>query len=659
MRRRFGRRERDALFVAAGGACSSCGAALPPGWHADHVRPWSRGGATDVANGQALCPRCNQQKGASMVFGMPEGVGLREWQRKAYGVYARHGRRDFLLVATPGAGKTRLALFAAMQSLAVTECQKLVVVVPTDALKRRWADEASRTFGVQLALEPSLAEDYDGFVATYQQVGQSPEVVRAVTARRPTFGVFDEIHHAGDTRNWGAGLRRAFEPAVRRLAITGTPFRSDSDAIPFVTYRDGTCVADFTYGYRDAVTDLVCREVYFPTYEGDLRWRARGGAAREATFGDALSEEDARRRLNTALDPNGAWLRQVIGEADAKLRQLRREVHPHAAGLVIAKDRMHAERVARLVAEVTGERPEVVTSDREDATEAIEAFRRVPPNDQLLREAGSEPKKWIVAVRMVSEGVDIPRLCVLVYATNIMTELYFRQAAGRIVRMQDGIDGQTGHMYIPADPTLVGYAEQIKEERLHALAEMQAAERAERARQASLGLDTGDATWSPLGAEARAGAVIWDGDSFTPEEIAEARRTLAECGFPLGGVSDIHAARLWRRMTERAQAVVVEVAARPAAGPRPLHERKREARRLLTRKVSRLVASVGREWFDHRFVGRLLIDATGCAVDEATEEQLGERLDIVDFWQGQSRGEWAGHTEQQWREEARNARQRA
>ena len=78
----------------------------------------------------------------------------------------------------------------------------------------------------------------------------------------------------------------------------------------------------------------------------------------------------------------------------------------------------------------------------------------------------------------------------------------------------------------------------------------------------------------------------------------------------------------------------------------------------LTRKVSRLVGSVGREWFDHRFVGRLLIDATGCTVDAATEEQLGQRLDLLDFWQRQAQGDWAGHTEVQWREEARLAAQR-
>ena len=61
--RRFRPRSRVALFLAARGRCASCGAALQPGWHGDHVTPFSAGGRTVPANGQALCPRCNREKG--------------------------------------------------------------------------------------------------------------------------------------------------------------------------------------------------------------------------------------------------------------------------------------------------------------------------------------------------------------------------------------------------------------------------------------------------------------------------------------------------------------------------------------------------------------------------------------------------------------------
>jgi 5-methylcytosine-specific restriction endonuclease McrA len=64
--RRFSRSDRAALFVAAGGVCQRCGRQLDNSFHADHVKPWSAGGTTDVLNGQALCAGCNLRKGAKL-----------------------------------------------------------------------------------------------------------------------------------------------------------------------------------------------------------------------------------------------------------------------------------------------------------------------------------------------------------------------------------------------------------------------------------------------------------------------------------------------------------------------------------------------------------------------------------------------------------------
>ena len=61
--RRFSATQRMALYLHADGRCENCGVELGDGWHADHIVPWSMGGATDVTNGQALCPDCNLKKG--------------------------------------------------------------------------------------------------------------------------------------------------------------------------------------------------------------------------------------------------------------------------------------------------------------------------------------------------------------------------------------------------------------------------------------------------------------------------------------------------------------------------------------------------------------------------------------------------------------------
>lgn len=657
-RRRFNGRERAALFVAAGGACVACGAALPRNWHADHIAPYSRGGATDITNGQALCPACNLAKGSRTMMqphAVPAGLELRKWQRQAFHTYVALNKRDFLLNATPGAGKTVFGLYVAMQSLITGECRKIQIVVPSDSLRTQWANEAHKIFGIQLAIGPmTLAGDFDGCVVTYAQVASQPLVFATLCAQQDTFVIFDEIHHAGDELRWGSQLRQAYGGAKRRLSITGTPFRSDSNSIPFVEYRDGESVADETYLYGDAIADGVCREIYFPSYEGDLRWWEREAGQLAATFADDLPEAQARRRLNTALDPAGDWMRTVLSDANAQLDLVRRDIYPHAAGLVIAKDRPHAERIGALLEEISGESVEVVTSERPDAAEAIEAFKRVPPNDQLLWDARSHPKKWIVAVRMVSEGVDIRRLYVAVYATNILTELHFRQACGRVARMQDDVDGQVAYFYIPADPELVAFAQQIKAERKHAIAEQARRERIERDRQ--LAMDAADAAWTPEAADAVPDDVIYDGAAYSQDELVQARANLSEAGIDQSKLSEFEAVRLWR-------VIAAKLGVQAASAPRerqekPLYQRNKEVRALLKRRASQLVAelmSQGKTWGDHRFVNTMALQVTGKKVEDCSMDELYQRVDLLDFWKQMAQDAWSGYDQIEWMREARHA----
>lgn len=316
-RRRFNGRERTALFLASDGRCSTCGTELEPGWHADHVWPWSRGGETDVTNGQALCPTCNLEKG-DMV------VELRAWQRSAINAYYAHGEgRDFLACATPGAGKTTFALELARQLLDGGSVRRIAVVVPTDSLRQQWADAAAR-FGLNLKPvgkkgtapgDESLDYEkpgYVGYVATYQQLarGAGADLARRA-ARVPTMAILDEIHHAGDSRAWGDGLTYAMEHAVTRLALTGTPWRQDkSSPIPFVRYDDnGTVLVDAGYEYGEAVADGVCRPIEFHAYDGEARWRDCG-QARSAQLGEELPDEDIPAVLDAVLDPRHDWVQR-------------------------------------------------------------------------------------------------------------------------------------------------------------------------------------------------------------------------------------------------------------------------------------------------------------------------------------------------------------
>lgn len=390
---------------------------------------------------------------------MARSIRLRRWQKAALEAFRQRPGDDFLAVATPGAGKTTFALTAVRQHLAEHPRRRLVVVAPTQHLKRQWADAAEALdLHLEHAWSPAdggLPADLHGIVTTYQQVATAARPLAALS--REAFVVLDEIHHAGDERAWGDGVRAAFSGAAVRLCLSGTPFRSDTRAIPFVAYdADGLAEPDLEYGYGDALSDgRVVRPVHFHRVDGRMEWVDGDGSYATATFEDRLDAIATAQRLRTALSAGGEWLPDVLTRANARLAEVRRG-HPGAGGMVIAIDTDHARAVAALMEARLGVRPPVVVSEDPQASERIAAFAR-----------GTDP--WIVAVRMISEGVDIPRLRVGVYATTTTTELFFRQAVGRLVRWTSGLGAQPSHMYVPDDPRLRAHAAAITEQRRHAL----------------------------------------------------------------------------------------------------------------------------------------------------------------------------------------------
>ncbi|MCI0386560.1 DEAD/DEAH box helicase [Streptomyces sp. CNQ085] len=385
---------------------------------------------------------------------------LRAWQQAAMDSYIEKQPRDFLAVATPGAGKTTFALTLASWLLHHHVVQQVTVVAPTEHLKKQWAEAAARV-GVKLDPEYSagpLGREYHGVAVTYAGVGVRPMLHRNRCEQRKTLVILDEIHHAGDTRSWGEACFEAFEPATRRLALTGTPFRSDTNPIPFVAYaEDGEgirrSVADYTYGYGKALDDGVVRPVIFLSYSGNMRWRSKAGDELEARLGEPMTKDAISQAWRTALDPRGDWMPSVLRAADTRLSEVRKAI-PDAGGLVIAADQDSARAYAGLIREITGSAATVVLSDDAGASGRIDEFSR-------------SDDRWMVAVRMVSEGVDVPRLAVGVYATTISTPLFFAQAVGRFVRSRRR--GETASVFLPTIPMLLGFAHEMEVERDHVL----------------------------------------------------------------------------------------------------------------------------------------------------------------------------------------------
>ncbi len=388
----------------------------------------------------------------------PPSTDLRAWQQRALAQLADWEGGPFLVSAAPGAGKTRPAIELTRRLLAERAITRVAVLCPTTPLTRQWAAAAS-TLGVQLAPDadgPRPPRDFHGVAVTYARVASDPRGW-AAGVTPGTLVVADEAHHLGEDLAWGAGFQQAFAAAPRRLLLSGTPFRSDATPIPGVRYdSEGLAEPDVSYTYAEAVADGICRPVAFVTFDGTLSWRS-GEDVIESSFETVLSTREASRRYRTAIStelPDG--LPRILREADNRLQALRAGEHRDAGGLVVAADATHARRIAKLLHEATGRAPLVVLHTESRAAEKLAAFT-----------ASRDP--WIVAVNMVSEGVDIPRLRVGVYATAAKTPLIFRQIVGRFVRTIRGRAPEASWLYLPADPLLRRHASEVETELRHVL----------------------------------------------------------------------------------------------------------------------------------------------------------------------------------------------
>ena len=562
-------------------------------------------------------------------YAAPDTQALRGWQRRALVRYLGANPRDFLTVATPGAGKTAFALRVAGELLADGAVEQITVVVPTEHLKTQWALAAAR---MGIALDPKFtnssaqtSSEYHGVVVTYAQVASHPTRHRVRTENYRTLVVFDEIHHGGDAKSWGEAIREAYTDASRRLALTGTPFRSDDSPIPFVAYEpDGEGLmrsqADHTYGYAEALADGVVRPVVFLAYSGEARWRDSAGEEHAARLGEPLTTEHTARAWRTALNPAGEWMPAVLQAANKRLTQLREGGMPDAGAMVIASDQTAARAYAAVLTKLTGQTPTVVLSDD-------------PGSSARIAEYSTGTSPWLVAVRMVSEGVDVPRLAVGVYATSASTPLFFAQAIGRFVRTRR--PGETASIFLPSVPNLLLLASEMEAQRNHVLGKphresQEDNEYVERRKSEPGELDNG---FESLGADAELDQVIFDGSSFGTATPAGSEEEADYLGIP--GLLDAEQMRdLLRRrqeeqLTRRSRAVgdIESSTASPLNSRPSTHGQLRELRRELNALVSIAHHRTGKPhgWI-HNELRRI---CGGPPIAAATTDQLKARIDAV------------------------------
>ncbi|TDP92568.1 superfamily II DNA or RNA helicase [Leucobacter luti] len=563
---------------------------------------------------------------------------LRAWQEEAIKRYLDASPRDFLASATPGAGKTTFALRLASILRANHTVRQIIVVAPTEHLKTQWADAAMRA-GIRL--NPNYANSdgfgygshFHGVAVTYAQVAMKPVQHRLLTEYTDTLVILDEVHHGGDALSWGDAIREAYGSATRRLSLTGTPFRSDDAQIPFVEYApqpDGTTVSltDYDYGYGRALADGIVRPVIFMVYAGKMRWQTSAGEEMEASLGEGNTKDITSQAWRTALDPAGDWIGKVLKAADRRLTEVRETV-PDAGGLVIATDHASAKSYARQLREITGGQVALILSDDTGASERIDEFSK-------------GDSRWMVAVRMVSEGVDVPRLAVGVYATSSSTPLFFAQAIGRFVRSRRR--GEVASVFIPNVPALMQLASELEKERGHVLegpasaeemwdAEAALMSEAEREDKASSELLEGEGfVYQALASDAHFDRAVFDGAEFGGYAEVESEEELDFLGFPgLLEPQEVKALLQQRQARQAKRSAskqgILEHAPDRSEAPEALHRTLGEQRKLLSSLVGMYSKVSGEPHKDiHTELRRV---CGGPAVPQASVTQLQKRIDLL------------------------------
>jgi superfamily II DNA or RNA helicase len=481
---------------------------------------------------------------------------LRGWQQEFVKLVQCEDRKVYGICACPGAGKT-VGCLAVVQSMhAPVANPKLIVVSPSCEIRDNWAKVALKQFGLNLlythwervggrrrlvkwdgSLRPFEGDmGYDGISLTYAQLardagapGSWSECVRGLCRKFNTAAIADEIHHASSVAAWGSALELALgSDASLILLASGPPFRTDGRRISYANYTAGGAFeADISYTYGQAIADRICRPITFHKLGGQQEWIG-DDQVHTASFEDPLEARGVSRRLRTSVSTASTLLSAMITEANDELDRMRLAM-PDAAGLLVAQDQDHARRITSLVRDLTGDDAALAISDGDEdsrvGADVIDAFRD-----------GS--KKWLVAVGMVSEGVDIPRLRVLVYATNITSPLRFRQITGRVVRTRSGEAFGRSHVWIPNDSRLVELAVEIEKEVEAALREPPATREESEDRE-----DREPAQFTPLGGEGDDRGRIDRGCDFSAHEIEQAAFVSAKSGLHFDPVSVAKAVR--------------------------------------------------------------------------------------------------------------------
>ncbi|QIA65722.1 DEAD/DEAH box helicase family protein [Vibrio astriarenae] len=379
---------------------------------------------------------------------------LRFWQAEcsddAFEKYSNR-QNHFFCQATPGAGKTVLAANIASRLLESNMIDLVLCFSPSLAV----AEGIKKTFSNTLKCSFSGELGSIGRSLTYQSIQFLDEGFWETLSKYRVFVVFDEIHHCsgsevGSANVWGQQILTKIQGlATYTLAMSGTPWRSDSLPIVLAEYSDpdGELVVDYQYTLKQAIADKVCRSPKIVLVDNEHLTVTNDDE--KQSFSSILEMLEQTKTSYQSILHNQEAMEHLLGLGCKKLEELRR-IKSDAGGLVVASSVAHAHKIKRILAKKYAQTVSIVTYRHEEPLAEIERFR-------------SSDTEWIVSVGMISEGTDIPRLQVCCHMSAVKTELYFRQVLGRILRA-NGIAPQYAWLFTFAEQSLIEFSEQIEQD---------------------------------------------------------------------------------------------------------------------------------------------------------------------------------------------------
>jgi superfamily II DNA or RNA helicase len=377
---------------------------------------------------------------------------LRLWQDECINIALikyQQGQSNFLAMATPGAGKTWMAAHLASRLFELDKIDLVVCFAPSINVTNSFQENLEKV--TEKRMNGRMGSS--GQVMTYHHLTFLSGSFWKIFQENRVFVIFDEIHHcSGQDINlsnaWGERiLINIRSKAAYTLALSGTPWRSDKLPIALARYSGDPkrLECDYIYPLAQAVRDGVCRIPKIVAIDNDnIRYtNTSGGLTHHNTLRELLSDTNT---TYADLLYNESIITFTLQQAINRLQSIR-QYNPRAAGLIVASSIQHAHWIFNILAHQLGQSAMIVTHQYSESQDIIENFE-------------DSHSQWIIAIGMVSEGTNIPRLQVCCYLSRIKTELYFRQVLGRIVRAKEE-PCPYAYLYTLAEENLLEYARRI------------------------------------------------------------------------------------------------------------------------------------------------------------------------------------------------------